>query len=444
MGACVATPACVAIFRTRFRRSLFSFKHWAFILPVVVCSVAAFGQSHLRMPVLIYPLLVLVLLRLGLGWASLAALLVAAVGSFFTVRGQGPFAASATVTPLASSISLQLFIASALIILYSVSVVLETLRATQRQLNETAALHKLVVENSRDAIVIADFEGRISFVAPSAKQSGGWGADELRHSRNLDLVHPEDRPKVAAAFQELRSGKDGALVEWRGQRRDNSYVWVEASLRTIRDPVTGLPTGILGSVRENSARKTAEQQLAEAYQAVETLAITEPLTGLANRRRFDQCLLTEWRRGMRDDKPVSLLLIDVDFFKSYNDSYGHLRGDGCLKQIAEAAQDVVARPGDLVARFGGEEFAVILPNTCNGGAMQVAQDICAVMRNRKLPHSSNPLGIVTVSIGCATMVTAAGTARSFSHRICRPGLIPGQKRRTQSRAKLPAGSKHRR
>ena len=408
LGACVATPACVAIFRTRFRYSLISLKHWAFILPVVVCSVAAFCQVHLRMSFLIFPLLVLVLLRLGLGWASLSALLVAAIGSFFTVRGEGPFAPSAAVTPLASSISLQLFIASVLVVLYSVSVVLETLRATQRQLQKTNAIHQLVVDNSRDVIILSDFDGRCSFISAAGANWGGWSRNQLKAGNSIDIVHPEDRPAIQAILRELRSGKDGALLECRVRRSDSSYIWVESSLHTIRDPVTGVPMGTLNNVRDITKRKIAEQQLADAYHAVEALAITDPLTGLANRRHFDECLITEWRSGIRDRKPLSLLLIDADFFKAYNDTYGHLRGDGCLKQIADAAQDVVARPGDLVARFGGEEFAVILPNTSNSGAMQVAQDVCAVMRDRRLIHSGNPLGVVTVSIGCATLVPQMG------------------------------------
>src|ERR1019366_2356353 len=103
--------------------------------------------------------------------------------------------------------------------------------------------------------------------------------------------------------------------------------------------------------RDVTAQKNAEQQLQDAYNAVEALAVTDALTGLANRRRFDQCLTSEWRRAMRDRNPLSLLMIDADMFKSYNDTYGHPRGDSCLKQIAESAQDVVSRPGDLVARF---------------------------------------------------------------------------------------------
>ena len=387
LGACVATPACVAIFRTRFRNSLYSFKNWALLLPVVACAVAAFCQAQMPLPFLLYPLLVLVLLRLGLGWASLATLFVSAVASSFTVRGQGPFAPPGTMTSLKSAMLVQLFIAGAMFILYSVSVVLESLRSTERRLMEIAALHNLVMENSRDVIVIADFDGNLNFVSAAGANWGGWNRAELQQLPRHKMVHPEDRSILVAAVHKLRAGKEGALVECRVRARNGTYVWVEASLRTIHDPITQLPTGILLNVREITTRKLAEQQLAEAYHAVEALASTDALTGLANRRRFDECLTTEWRRALRDHKPISLLLVDVDYFKSYNDTYGHLRGDSCLKQIASVVQGVLLRPGDLVARFGGEEFAVVLPNTPDRGAMQIAQEICAAMTGRKQPHA---------------------------------------------------------
>lgn len=408
LGACVATPACVAIFRTHFRHSLSSFKNWAHLFPVVACAVVTFSHARPPLPFLIYPLLVLVLLRLGLGWAALATLLVAAVASFFTVRGQGPFAASAPISQLESAVFLQLFIAAAMVILYSVSVVIENLRSTEHRLQEIASLHKLVTDNSRDVIIIADFEGRKSFVSAAAANWGEWSSEEMLNVPTLTLVHPDDRPKMAKILLELRSGKDEALAECRVRKRDGSYIWVESSMRTIRDPVTRVPTGILNNVRIITPRKLVEQQLAEAYQAVETMAITDALTGLANRRRFDECLTIEWRRGMRERRPLSLLLIDTDFFKGYNDAYGHLRGDNCLKLIAAAIQNVVLRPGDLVARFGGEEFAVILPNTSAPGALQLAHDVCAMVCNRQLPHSGNPTGIVTVSAGSATLIPQLG------------------------------------
>jgi diguanylate cyclase (GGDEF)-like protein/PAS domain S-box-containing protein len=408
LGACVATPACVAIFRARFRDSLFSFKHWAHLLPVVVVAYMIFSRSTMPLAFILFPLLILVLLRLDLGWAALAALFVAAIASWYTVHHLGPFASFMAHSPIEPAVFLQIYIASAVFTLYSVSVVLENLRATDRRLQETAALHKLVMENSRDVIIIADFDGRRSFVSAAGADWGSWTRAELQQLHSLDLVHPEDLPKAAAALQDLRTGKSGAEVECRVRTRAGNYIWVEARLRTIRDPVTNLPTGVLNNVREITERKRAEQKLEDAYHTVETMAITDALTGLANRRRFDQCIASEWRRAMRERRPLSLLLIDADHFKSYNDSYGHLHGDSCLKQIAEAAQQVVARSGDFVARFGGEEFAVILPNTGSNGALRVAEDICASIRNRRLSHGANPSGIVTVSAGSATLIPQLG------------------------------------
>jgi len=408
LGVCVVTPAFVAVFRTHLRPSGHSIRDWVYILPVLVCAVAVFSQSRVPLPFLVYPLLVLILLRLGLGWAAMATLFVAAIACSFTVRGLGPYAPSATVSSLESAILLQLFLACAMFMLYSISVVLENLRTTDRRLSEIVALHNLVMENSRDVIVIADFEGHRSYVSAAGAQLGGWSREDMLHRRSLDLVHPDDQSALATTIQQLRSGRDGALIECRLRTRDGNYLWVESNLRTIRDPVTGLPTGILNNVREITERKRAEQQLAEAYHAVEILAVTDTLTGLANRRRFDQCLQVEWRRGLRDRAPLSLLLIDADAFKAYNDTYGHLRGDSCLKQIAEALLDAVRRPGDLVARYGGEEFAVILANTPGPGALQIAREICSIMQQRQLPHAANPFGLVTVSIGCATLVPQFG------------------------------------
>jgi diguanylate cyclase (GGDEF)-like protein/PAS domain S-box-containing protein len=408
LGAGVTAPACVAIFRSHFRRNRSLQSNWVYLLLAAGLSFAVCTQSRAPLQFLIYPVLVLILLRMGLGWASLATLLVAGLATWPLLHGAGPFAAIVTSPALGPEVVLQLFIASAMAILYSISVVLESRRATEHRLAEIAALHNLVAENSRDLIIIADFDGNRSYVSAAAVGWEGWQREELLSRGSLDLVHDDDRALVNATFRELRSGLDGALIEYRVKRKDGQYVWAEASLRTIRDSVTHIPTGVLNSVRDITERKLAEQKLQDAYHAVEALAITDGLTGLANRRRFDQCLTQEWRRGMRDRSPLSLLLIDADLFKSYNDTYGHLRGDSCLKQIAESAQDVVARPGDLVARFGGEEFAVLLPSTGNEGAVHIAEEIGAALRARQLPHKGNPPGIATISIGCATLVPRLG------------------------------------
>ncbi len=408
LGVALATPACVAILRIRSPEISSFRKRWIYLLPVVAVTVAGFSQNRIPLELFLFPLLVLVLLRLGLGWASMALLFVAGVGSWYTVHGLGPFASSNYLTALEPAVLIQVFLASVMFLLYTISVVLESRRAIERRLQKIVAQHTLVTENSRDAIILADFSGNRRFVSAAAQHMVGWTPLEVMNQKSSDLVHPDDLTKVAAVVRRLSSGAEDAMIACRVRKRSGEYLWVEASLRVVRNPVTGVPTGILNMVRDITERKQAEQKLQEAYKAVETLAITDALTGLANRRQFDQCLTNEWRRGLRDRSPLAMLLIDVDLFKSYNDTYGHVRGDSCLKQIAEAALDVVARPGDLVARFGGEEFAVILPNTGSEGALRVANEIYDGLRNRRLEHISNPLGILTISVGCASIVPSLG------------------------------------
>jgi diguanylate cyclase (GGDEF)-like protein/PAS domain S-box-containing protein len=408
LGFGVATPTCVAVFRSRFNHAPRAETDWIILLLLAVTTVTTFSQSQAPLAFVIYPALVLVLLRLGLGWASLSTLFVAGVGSWYTLHGQGPFSLVHTLTPFQPAVLLQLFIACGMFMLYSVSMVLENQHAAERRLQKIAALHTVVTENSRDAIIVADFEGRRSYASPAVHNLIGWTPEELVYHKFTDLAHPDDQPRLEAALRDLQSGTDGAMIEYRAKKRDGDYIWLEASLRLLRDRKTNLPTGVLNFTRDVSERKQAEKRLQDAYDAVEALAVTDALTGLANRRRFDQYLAVEWRRGLRDRKPLSMIMIDVDLFKSYNDNYGHVRGDSCLKQIAESALDVVGRPGDLVARFGGEEFAVILPNTPNEGALSIANDICESLRNRRLPHIANPLGYMTISVGFATMVPRFG------------------------------------
>lgn len=149
------------------------------------------------------------------------------------------------------------------------------------------------------------------------------------------------------------------------------------------------------------ARKEAEV----AYNELQRLANLDSLTQVANRRCFDQHLNQEWRRLAREKAPISLILCDIDYFKRYNDCYGHQAGDACLKQVAQAIARVAKRPGDLVARYGGEEFAVSLPNTSADGAIQVAESIHSEVRLLNLPHAQSEVSAyVTVSLGISNQV----------------------------------------
>lgn len=139
-------------------------------------------------------------------------------------------------------------------------------------------------------------------------------------------------------------------------------------------------------------------------QALEGLTVLDPLTNLFNRRKFDQELETCWRQGQRQNSPSSLLLLDVDYFKRFNDRYGHLAGDQCLRELADIFKQGAVRPHDVVARIGGEEFAIILPDTPESGALYVAKQISHALARREILNEDTPLGRVSVSIGVATIL----------------------------------------
>lgn len=147
------------------------------------------------------------------------------------------------------------------------------------------------------------------------------------------------------------------------------------------------------------------EQLAQSNQKLVSLADTDELTGISNRRSMDRCLRREWNRLFRAGMPLSLLFIDLDFFKQYNDIYGHDGGDQCLIQVAKILRNHSQRSNDTAARFGGEEFAVILPETSEDDALKIAEAILADLESLQIPHSGSVVAKhVTLSVGVATMI----------------------------------------
>lgn len=157
--------------------------------------------------------------------------------------------------------------------------------------------------------------------------------------------------------------------------------------------------------REIEERKRVEAELAKANASLHRLAHIDGLTQVANRYRFDQDMEQVWRRLQRDHEPLSLILCDVDYFKLFNDHYGHQVGDDCLRQVALAIQKAVHRPDDLVARYGGEEFAIVLPSTHAQGAEQVALGILSKIAELNIPHEFSTVSPqITLSLGIATVI----------------------------------------
>jgi diguanylate cyclase (GGDEF)-like protein len=159
----------------------------------------------------------------------------------------------------------------------------------------------------------------------------------------------------------------------------------------------------LGFIAANSLQRSQRAQFAQSL-VLKHLLSTDAMTGIGNRRRFDDALDREWRRCGRSGQPLSLLMIDVDHFKAYNDHYGHQQGDDCLRRVARLLVDSVGRPGDLVARYGGEEFVCLLPEIDEDGARAVAAKFAAAIEQAAIPHPGAGLdGRLTISIGVATV-----------------------------------------
>ena len=153
------------------------------------------------------------------------------------------------------------------------------------------------------------------------------------------------------------------------------------------------------------------KELAEANRQLEMLSNTDGLTNLANRRYFNCMFLNEWNRSCRNGNPLSLIMFDVDYFKQFNDHYGHLTGDACLQTLSHSLSQVRRRVGELVARYGGDEFVVLLPNTDKVAAFETAQQIKQIITSLAIPHEKNNTGIVTISIGIASLLPS----EQYSH-----------------------------
>lgn len=218
----------------------------------------------------------------------------------------------------------------------------------------------------------------------------------------LDLVRHIRRKLGNTSIRiALRSGQPGVLPEQQivSQYAIDDYV-LKSELTHLR--VQTLVTTTLRTFELVRKLEASQEQLRKANLELEHLARTDPLTGLWNRRRFDSALEREWRRLSRDQLPVAALMIDVDYFKLYNDSLGHPAGDRVLQSLARVLADTFRRAGDIVCRYGGEEFLAILPATEPAEAQAVAESVRAQVQALGLEHPKSPLAVVTVSVGCST------------------------------------------
>ncbi len=274
--------------------------------------------------------------------------------------------------------------------------------AAEQRLVASEARYRLLADNSTDMVSQLDHDLVQRYVSPACREILGFEPEELVGVKPADMAHPEDAPRVALAFDCLLRGEAETLsIINRTRHRDGRWIWVEARLRALNDAATGKPKGVIGAIRDISTRKVIEDELAEANRLLRALAGQDALTGLANRRAFDEALTTAHSSACQDNYSLAMIMIDVDRFKAFNDLYGHPAGDNCLKLIAKAISEAVRRQADVAARYGGEEFGIVLPRTDEACAVAIAVRIQQAVLRLKLEHKGDERGIVTISAGAA-------------------------------------------
>ena len=268
-----------------------------------------------------------------------------------------------------------------------------------------AAVYKTLLESTKAIPWQIDWATqRFSYIGPQIEQLLGWSPSSWASAGDWAArIHPDERDGIVRyCVAQSQAGVDHE-ADYRALTRDGGYVWVRDVVHVVRN-AQGEVQSLVGFMFDISERKQTEEKLARLNQQLEAYSYKDELTGLANRRMFNLTLEKEWARALRQQSPLSLIMIDIDYFKQYNDHYGHLQGDECLRQVGLALGDMAARSTDLLARFGGEEFAMLLPDSDKTAALGMAERCRRQIFDLGLAHAKSPCSdVLTISVGVETI-----------------------------------------
>ncbi|MBT2653680.1 diguanylate cyclase [Bacillus sp. ISL-18] len=271
------------------------------------------------------------------------------------------------------------------------------------KVKETEERFRLLAEYSSDMITMHNDQAEYIYISPAVKEVIHFEYPELLGKTLETFIHPDDVERTNSMFQRaLQKGSAESTHRYRSKFGD--YIWIESTLKSVPYQEEGEKKVIIVS-RNITNRKLTEQKLQEANELLNRLSYMDGLTGIANRRYFDETLLREWAKAINLHTPITLVMFDIDYFKKYNDTYGHLKGDFCLQKIAQAINDLFPEPSNCTfCRYGGEEFALILPSSNGENGLEIAQQIKETVQSLKVPHKSSEIAdIITLSIGIASM-----------------------------------------
>ena len=271
------------------------------------------------------------------------------------------------------------------------------------------AVYKTLLQSTRAIPWKIDWKTMtFAYIGPQIETLLGWSQASWVSAEDwATRMHPDDREKVVEfCISQSQNGVDHE-ADYRALTAAGDYVWIRDVVHVVRDD-KGEVDSLIGFMFDISERKKTEEQLLTLQKQLEEYSYKDGLTGVANRRMFDSVLATEWANAQRTLQPLSLILLDIDHFKQFNDHYGHIQGDDCLKSVGQALSLAASRPRDFLGRFGGEEFVLVLPETDEAAARHIAERCRQQVRQQRIPHErSSVSSMLTISLGVGTIVPGA-------------------------------------
>lgn len=267
------------------------------------------------------------------------------------------------------------------------------------------AVYKTLLESTKAIPWKIDWATkRFTYIGPQIEKLLGWSPSSWVGVEDwVARMHPEDRDTVFNfCVSQSLAGIDHE-ADYRAMTNGGDYVWIRDVVHVMRKD--GEVDALIGFMFDISDRKKNEEQIMRLQKELEELSFKDGLTGVANRRMFDSIMEVEWASARRNHQPLSLIIVDIDHFKQYNDYYGHIKGDDCLRQVAQALSSAATRPRDFFARYGGEEFVLVLPETDAEAAAKIAERCRSAIFKQQIQHANSATSqIVTISLGVGTIV----------------------------------------
>ncbi len=269
---------------------------------------------------------------------------------------------------------------------------------------EDAEVYKTLLESTKAIPWRIDWKTmQFTYIGPQIEKLLGWSQSSwLSVDDWATRMHPDDRDYVVNFCVSQSKGGVDHEADYRALTATGDYIWIRDVVHVVRK--NGEVEALVGFMFDISERKRTEEKLIALQKEFEALSYKDGLTGVSNRRSFDSVLDIEWEDARIHEQSLGLIFLDIDFFKQYNDTYGHLQGDDCLKKVASLLREASGREKDFFARFGGEEFVFVLPNTHKAQAIELAEHCRKIIEDAVIEHRASDEGILTISLGVDVIV----------------------------------------